>query len=513
MRRFKFIFNWFLLCSIPFFIFHQVEAATLIIPQSESTIEVVEQKSILDGQLYSYEEILNFIDSLENGTLEDIYTAEELDNINHFIATLAREGQLPCDSDEELILEKDIEELLEEGSNDYTFAVDQDGNYTIVPAVFSDSYDVILCKHFFKKKWKKIKKFVKKHKKEIIIGAVVVVAVTTVVVVAVVCASGAGAAAAAGAGAVAATQNSPSTEKGNSAPSSENMTSSQSSSVSPPSTEVTLSSSSVNEVPHLSEVLEEHVSSFKEMVVEDGLLEHLDCSAKGEKQSFGETAKEMGSYLVHEALENVSQMVSIIPAICEEMKKVEEKILPKKDSICEGSPSENYEKTFTSGHEIIDKVFSTDQAKYYTSEAKENLNKLHPDPVIGILPPPGALGFIAEKDCVGRLLPTQTNSTKRWKLGEPINNRTIMGKEPKWNVVRQRTWKNKAYYEPEKYTSEELKRMKKGLAPRRFNDRKGKWESKELHHDPRQSEGGMYDLIEAWPDEHAAMDPHRYVGK
>jgi hypothetical protein len=35
----------------------------------------------------------------------------------------------------------------------------------------------------------------------------------------------------------------------------------------------------------------------------------------------------------------------------------------------------------------------------------------------------------------------------------------------------------------------------------------------ELHHIPPQREGGLFDFIELWPDEYAAIDKFRYTGK
>ena len=35
----------------------------------------------------------------------------------------------------------------------------------------------------------------------------------------------------------------------------------------------------------------------------------------------------------------------------------------------------------------------------------------------------------------------------------------------------------------------------------------------ELHHNPPKKDGGLFDFIEVWPDEHAAMDSNRHVGE
>lgn len=108
---------------------------------------------------------------------------------------------------------------------------------------------------------------------------------------------------------------------------------------------------------------------------------------------------------------------------------------------------------------------------------------------------------------------TTANSTVGWRVGDPINNLTSAGNVPKWNTVRQRFWKNEALYNPGEYTKPQLEAMKRGRAPRRWDHGKGAWESKELHHDPPQREGGLFDVNPVWPGEHALRDPCRRIGR
>ena len=63
-----------------------------------------------------------------------------------------------------------------------------------------------------------------------------------------------------------------------------------------------------------------------------------------------------------------------------------------------------------------------------------------------------------------------------WHVGDSIDNLTKAGNTPSWSTVRQRYWKNEAYYNPQEY-GDQLGRMRKGLAPL---DDLG--ESMELHH-------------------------------
>ena len=100
-----------------------------------------------------------------------------------------------------------------------------------------------------------------------------------------------------------------------------------------------------------------------------------------------------------------------------------------------------------------------------------------------------------------------------WRQGDPITNLTRQGNVPKWSTIRQRYWKNEALYNPSAWKKADLERMQRGLAPQRLNRETGVWESKELHHIPPQREGGLFDFVPLWPDEHAAVDTYRYLGE
>ena len=110
-----------------------------------------------------------------------------------------------------------------------------------------------------------------------------------------------------------------------------------------------------------------------------------------------------------------------------------------------------------------------------------------------------------------------TNTTKGWKVGEPVDNLTKAENQPAWSTVRQRYWKNEAYYNSQKYSAENITRMQKGLAPQRYNELVGTMESIELHHviPQRSNLPGInnYDNLKpVWPDEHQLIDPYRKTG-
>jgi filamentous hemagglutinin len=85
--------------------------------------------------------------------------------------------------------------------------------------------------------------------------------------------------------------------------------------------------------------------------------------------------------------------------------------------------------------------------------------------------------------------------------------------------VRKRHWKNRAEEiklnpnsAPTFATQPNLERMKRGMAPQKFNERTGLWESMELHHTPPQRQGGLFDFVELWPEEHVKLDNFRQLG-
>lgn len=115
---------------------------------------------------------------------------------------------------------------------------------------------------------------------------------------------------------------------------------------------------------------------------------------------------------------------------------------------------------------------------------------------------------------------TQANTVCGWKDGDPINNRTILGDVPKWNTVRCRYWKNQAldykrgiHKESLKYevTRENISRMEKGLAPQVVDKISGEMESLQLHHEPPQVEGGLFDFVEITKREHVEIHQQQIV--
>ena len=372
-----------LLTVPPFLVYPQAQIPSIIYSTTVSTqVNIdpseIETPPLLNKPHFSYDDMLNFIEELEEGELENKYSPAELEKINYFLATLAKEGVLPNEAEEEYAVEEDVQELLHEDLNyNCLFSFDSEKDYAFTPAIlYGQGIEVILCKSWVKKSWKKTKSFVKKHKKAIIIGAAVVAAAT--IVVCVVAASVAAGAAATGAAGAAGATGANSSSKHKTTPQAES-----------PKKTVENKLPSVQETPLLQSAVNDHIGSFKNLAVEKQLFQ--DPNPTSNEFSLGETARNLGSCLAHETLDGISQMAVIIPQLNEEIKTIGSQFLP--DSLIQDNPIstnsiEKYDNLMAAGHQKIDQAFLTDHADCYNPAFKANdLNNKFD---IGILPPPGS---------------------------------------------------------------------------------------------------------------------------
>lgn len=56
-----------------------------------------------------------------------------------------------------------------------------------------------------------------------------------------------------------------------------------------------------------------------------------------------------------------------------------------------------------------------------------------------------------------KISPAQASSVCGWKVGDPINNRTMLGDVPKWSTVRYRYWKNESLKHAQRASKANLK--------------------------------------------------------
>lgn len=155
MHKFKF-FTYFLLLAIT--------PSLLVYPQnnlSSSQMQKVHLENTESNDIWFYEEDIHLLYELESGALEKRFTYADLEWINSSLVLLAKLGHLPDDSKD---LSDDVEELL----NTYSLY-----HELIIPTVLNDDE----LSAWIQKKWETPKKFVKKHKKALIIGTAIATAI------------------------------------------------------------------------------------------------------------------------------------------------------------------------------------------------------------------------------------------------------------------------------------------------------------------------------------------------
>jgi len=542
----------FLLIPIPSYTFesktyHLETGQKLFIPKDENGLinpwGYFHPQTILTHLDGYVDHVFGFVDLLTDVDFLESLCDEEAERLIDFVIFLVRFSVPKSRPDLAEKYEQEIEELLDlmyedEGDEEeYKLSSNHDGHWEFVPAICYEKPEFILCKKKKKKKdkswisrkWHHFTHWVDKHKEPVIaIGAVALGAIIAGV------AGG--------------------SDPGNGTPSEyinkpgEVHFRDDPPEYSPPLTDVTPNDSistlpsrdfqlpeqtvPISEPPQILEeaplIVQESIEEVKEELVEENISEKA-------------TAKEFASYTTHRLLDEVSDY---------------------------GLKHVVGEETIEAGHELIDRAFGTDYASEYTEESKEAIaslkEELGTDIALGVLPPPttsvGAVArtgtaigsaVVAQEVVAGAsttggnltkadagplssqptvmndeypIPMTAANDTIGWKVGDPINNRTGSGSVPTWSAVRHRYWKNEALnvkngvttralerevYEP---TAENIKRMERGLAPQTFNEDLGKMESVELHHNPAQKDGGLFDVEPLTPEMHEKIDPHRNTG-
>ncbi len=133
-------------------------------PGAEDPLTPKESVLLQNSFSYSYDDIFHLLDEVETGAAEELYTEEGLDIINRLLTDLARQGALPQDVHSDSPLESDVRELLENSRlHDTPFFYDS--------SLCSLREEALSWKEWFKNKWDRAKKFVKKYRKAILAGA------------------------------------------------------------------------------------------------------------------------------------------------------------------------------------------------------------------------------------------------------------------------------------------------------------------------------------------------------
>ncbi len=294
------------------------------IPKTEAYESRVEVKEIETPGIPTYDEVIGFIERVENDDLEEMCDPADLHKINLFIAQLAQKGVLSQEDVDAYFLCEDIQSLLYDDSEFFIWSTGSQGlEYGVIPAIYYDSgARAYLCKSWLKKKCQQVKKFVKKHKKEIIVGAAIFVVVAVVVgVVAAVSSAGAAGAAASGG----------SDGKAKSAP--------------------------APQLPAVQAAVEEQIASFKESLSKESFLQPSEAG----EIPLGESGRVLGSLFAHKSFDHL--------AIPQTLGEAQNSGLQNPfASIITGLPSDF-------GHRQIDATFSTNYGSSY-ADSGSNFNAM-----------------------------------------------------------------------------------------------------------------------------------------
>ncbi|MDE3046642.1 MAG: DUF4258 domain-containing protein [Verrucomicrobiota bacterium] len=344
----------------------------------------------------SYDQILELIDLIDDEEIDDRCTPDQIEKIADLMSFLAWKGTDLNDPFACALLEQDSYTLLCTTRIDpQFFPYDL---YTIQPAVYEGALETTLCKSWVHKQCSQVKKFVKKHKKAIIIGAVVV-AVVTVAAITIIAVAGTTAATSAAATAGAAAAGIAASQQGDHPPLSPQT------SFEPLPTENPIAqtppSEPLAESPILTKLIEEKTASLKET-----LLQEIPSDPLHEPKAqwtWGEKARELGSIAAHQILDTAADIGAIIPEARAELLAVKTYTNPEilnepADSLFshQKDPIGDYNATVASLHEKIDEAFSTDKAYLYTPEVKALKVINSKDCAVGMLPPPSQ-GFFGKK--------------------------------------------------------------------------------------------------------------------
>jgi len=314
MRKLKIFTSLVLLATTP---------TMLVYPQPTFQAHKVnyEEQKTEKNYLFSYDDMLHLLDAIEFGDLENKCTLQELEKVKHFVAFLAKEGTLSDNSEESLSLDEDIEDLLN-GEDIYEDSLSfmNEFQYMIVPAVLYGDGEVVLCKSWLKKRWNHVKKFVKKHKKALIIGVVVVTAAAAVALA--ITAASAVAGAAAGAAGAAAAPDSQSDKKDQ-----------QENSVLP--------QIEATEAPILKAMIDNEISSFKKNMVEYDFFPPTN-PAEQQELSWQERGRILGSVKASDIYDDLQRQLPFHPRLAQDI-----------------------------GHRQIDRQFSTDYSYLFPKRNQE----------------------------------------------------------------------------------------------------------------------------------------------
>jgi len=317
----------------------------------------------------TYDGIIQLLEDLESGELEKKHSPTQLARVNDYLVQLANEGILPNEFNEEAVLEEDIEDLLYGKDNAFELAhyLKNSKDFMIIPAVLNgySDYNIVQCGSI-SKSWNKTKKFAKKYKKELVIGAVVVVAVAAVTVAVVVVSSASAVSALAGAaGAAGTAASSSNSSSSDTSQSDSNKSESSKSSVSAPNDLETPTPS--KDIAIFKSAMEDQISSFKKNLAQENFFKR---STTGQSLSLEETGRAVGPLFAHDSFNHLNDYLSNYPQFSEEVQSIAGQYNFSLPPGVSNNPIDF-------GRNEIDKRFSSDYGPFFSNPGKEvNFNSL-----------------------------------------------------------------------------------------------------------------------------------------
>ena len=131
--------------------------------------------------------------------------------------------------------------------------------------------------------------------------------------------------------------------------------------------------------------------------------------------------------------------------------------------------------------------------------------------IVSLLPVVPSLSYVRRGIQAADTLSDARKATNvGWKVGDDISNLTRAGNAPSWSTVRQRYWKNEAFYNFKEYSPENLLRMSQGKAPLIQHPGNGKMYSMELHHPDGRKGDDLFNFVPVTPWKHAEIDKYRH---
>ncbi|MBS0622463.1 MAG: hypothetical protein JSR80_05860 [Verrucomicrobia bacterium] len=316
-----------------------------------------------------YDQLLQFLDRIEAGTLPMSKTGD-LRETALIVATLARQGMLPGETEENIELENDIKSLLEDNPYENCWGFADSNEYSIVPALFCGEGEMLLCRSWVGRGWSKVRHFVRKHKKVLIIGIAVALAVTLGVCLI----------------------NAIAKEEAQSAPTAavpsegfpqEVHTEHQL--ITPTSAEAAIADPPpvIPDFLGIEGSVDDKIFALKTVMAEEG-------SAAIPERSWKEKAKHGASKLSHELFSEICDYYAFTFDAVTALNKLTQKFFPGLSDIpaLQGNPSVDLQRFEAFGHGKLDVFWSTDLASEYTPEEKAARREASKHISYGIMPPP-----------------------------------------------------------------------------------------------------------------------------